>query len=796
MTARAAFTVLPLTLLTILLAVFVVHSRSGADDSPIVWDFENESDLDDWNSVGADLNIAAGQGAGGSSAGAVTVTSQFGTQIRHSFDLQNAGDHGFRGEYVSDTGDVSSVRLSIRYFGETTVLQELSSAPQFAPGTMSVTGGAPCEAVRAELIVHVNGDLDDIAYIDNLSLKSSPPDTPCPTGTPTITQTPSSTATPSASPSATATATHTATHTPLPSASVTATASSTITPTASQTEPADATSTPSSTISPTETDTPEATATPTRTNTPVPPTDTPEPTSTHSEPAALDFTNGGFESATDGVPDGWDTVGGLLMRSDAHARSGEWSGAFFSATSSTKWAYQTVPVDAANWYDFAAFVHHNDPWVDSVLLRISWYASDDGSGSAMAQIDSTEELLEHDALFRELTTGAVMAPPGARSARVRVVMRPVDATNAVVYIDDVSFRKAVAPPPPTPLPAPPSATPPPLIETPTPIGSPPAATATSAPGVPTQTPTPEPEATDTPHPAPVATSPPPPTEPPTDEDQTSAPTPLLSWPANTGFEAGEGGVPLAWDSYGGTLTLTDTYVRSGAYAGAFFSASSSTKWVYQTVAVDSEAWYQFDAFVHHDHDWVEGVLLRVSWYLSTDGSGSALNSVDSTTELADPQPGFRPLTTGPIQAPPGAQTAKLRILMRPRDETSAIIYIDDVAFGRVDAPPFVPDPDSDDSGSTSSGSSSSSSGSSGRSSSGRSSTVLSSAAAGNQESATGDPMPPPVIRRDTLQTPEDEESGGGNPLLPWALLGGAVGAGLLGWSSYLVQRRRESTTAG
>jgi len=47
-----------------------------------------------------------------------------------------------------------------------------------------------------------------------------------------------------------------------------------------------------------------------------------------------------------------------------------------------------------------------------------------------------------------------------------------------------------------------------------------------------------------------------------------------------------------------------------------------------------------------------------------------------------------------------------------------------------------------------------------------------------------------------LQTPEDEESGGGNPLLPWALLGGAVGAGLLGWSSYLVQRRRESTTAG
>ncbi len=46
-----------------------------------------------------------------------------------------------------------------------------------------------------------------------------------------------------------------------------------------------------------------------------------------------------------------------------------------SSSSSTKWAYQTVAVVPANWYKLDAFVYHDDPWVESVLLRISWYSS-------------------------------------------------------------------------------------------------------------------------------------------------------------------------------------------------------------------------------------------------------------------------------------------------------------------------------------------------------------------------------------------------------------------------------------
>ena len=53
-----------------------------------------------------------------------------------------------------------------------------------------------------------------------------------------------------------------------------------------------------------------------------------------------------------------------------------------SATSSTKWVYQTVTVEPESWYVLSAYVYHDDPLVESALLRVSWYASTDGSGAA------------------------------------------------------------------------------------------------------------------------------------------------------------------------------------------------------------------------------------------------------------------------------------------------------------------------------------------------------------------------------------------------------------------------------
>jgi hypothetical protein len=63
------------------------------------------------------------------------------------------------------------------------------------------------------------------------------------------------------------------------------------------------------------------------------------------------------------------------------------------------------------------------------LLRVSWYVSTDGSGGQLSTADS--ELLAADSpRFVALDTGAVQAPAEARSARVRLLVRPVSGAPA------------------------------------------------------------------------------------------------------------------------------------------------------------------------------------------------------------------------------------------------------------------------------------------------------------------------------------------------------------------------------
>lgn len=116
------------------------------------------------------------------------------------------------------------------------------------------------------------------------------------------------------------------------------------------------------------------------------------------------------------------------------------------------------------------------------------------------------------------------------------------------------------------------------------------------------------------------------------------------------------------------------------------SSTNSTKWAYQTVAVTPLEWYEMDAFVLHDHPGVEAAWLRVSWYDSGDSSGSAVISVDSSISLDGAAAGYRELRTGPVQAPPGVHSARARIMLRPRSDGSALIFIDDASFRTVSAP--------------------------------------------------------------------------------------------------------------
>jgi hypothetical protein len=204
------------------------------------------------------------------------------------------------------------------------------------------------------------------------------------------------------------------------------------------------------------TDSGSSTPVPTSTRTATP-TKTASPTRTPTAPAApliASLRNGGFEDIDDsGMPVGWDRYGGDLSLASSPVRSGAYAARLQSATDSTKWLYQTVAVVPSDPYAFDAWIADIDPAVTSAWLRISWYESDDGSGAALATADSTTRLDAPDPAYRFLTTGAVIAPDAARSARLRVLLAPASAAAAAIYVDDASFGPAdpLVPSPPTPM---------------------------------------------------------------------------------------------------------------------------------------------------------------------------------------------------------------------------------------------------------------------------------------------------------------------------------------------------------
>jgi len=199
---------------------------------------------------------------------------------------------------------------------------------------------------------------------------------------------------------------------------------------------------------------PAATATPLPTATRAP-TSTPAPSPTPPGMTTGYLLNGGFEEANGAALIGWEEYGGRLQQTATHRRSGSFAAAYISDSESTKWVYQPVHMQPDRAYVFEGYVLLDNPGVKEAFLRVSWYTSDDASGSAVAAVDSTERLTGSDPSFRYLTTGAMLAPLGTRSARVRVMLVPLSSARATIYLDDMSLYEA---PPDMPVnPATPSA---------------------------------------------------------------------------------------------------------------------------------------------------------------------------------------------------------------------------------------------------------------------------------------------------------------------------------------------------
>jgi len=192
------------------------------------------------------------------------------------------------------------------------------------------------------------------------------------------------------------------------------------------------------------------------------PSVTPPPTSTHPPSDAISTTptpaagvqslvegiapslrNPGFEDLrADGSLASWDTYGGDGTSTDSPVHSGGRSARLTSATESTKWLYQPVLVSGGQGYAFEAWIWHDDPAVASAFLRVSWYASSDGTGTAISTADSTTRLDASERTWPRLTTGSITAPPDARSANVRVMLDPLSAAPAAIHVDDAWFGPA------------------------------------------------------------------------------------------------------------------------------------------------------------------------------------------------------------------------------------------------------------------------------------------------------------------------------------------------------------------
>lgn len=298
---------------------------------------------------------------------------------------------------------------------------------------VSVTS-APPGATGVRFVLALEGQAGDEVTVDNASLVESPGD---PTPTPTSTPARPPTETPTAGASATATV-------PAPGGGSTPTATRTPSPTRTATPPK----------SPTQ---PRA-GTPTRTPT-LAPTSTPT-YAAGAGPGGL-LANGDFERYSDGKPAYWSKTGGeMTVTGDSYR--GDTAACVESTTGSTKWLSQVVAVDGGSWYVAGVHARTN---AGSAFIRVTWYASADGSGESLAQADSAEA----SGGWTAVSTGPAQAPDTARAARVRLMFRP--AGPGAACFDDASFMATEEPPPATATP-PSTSTNTPSTGTPTPAAKP------------------------------------------------------------------------------------------------------------------------------------------------------------------------------------------------------------------------------------------------------------------------------------------------------------------------------------
>ena len=329
------------------------------------------------------------------------------------------------------------------------------------------------------------------------------------------------------------------------------------------------------------------------------------------------LTNGDFELPGD-TPYGWRAhAGEVVVVPDDGSRCI----VLTSRGSATAWLHQSFAVEGGRWYEAGGRLRAVSN-ASLVRIRVAWYASDDASGAQLSTDDSAELTGVADA-FTPVSTGAIRAPEEARSAELRVMLRPASAAPAVLRADDVSFARTAPPPPDL--------------------------TSEAPPAQPLRPPAPAPS--------------------------------FFASLTNGDFEL-PGETPYGWRAHAGDALVA---TAGGSRVAALTSRSDTTAWLRQSFTVEGGRWYQAAGRLRPGAG--AGLArLRVAWYASEDASGPQLSVADSDA-LEGASDSFATVFTGAIRAPGEARSAQLRIMLVPAAEASATIHADDVSFARTAPPP-------------------------------------------------------------------------------------------------------------
>jgi uncharacterized protein YdeI (BOF family) len=148
---------------------------------------------------------------------------------------------------------------------------------------------------------------------------------------------------------------------------------------------------------------------------------------------------------------------------------------------------------------------------------------------------------------------------------------------------------------------------------------------------------------------------------------------------NPDFESSSGNLLESWADWGGDLEATSSPILSGNHSAMFTSSGSAvTKYFYQTVPIISSANYSFSAFTLKNEA-TGSVYLRISWYESAVGSGSAISNSDSKL-LSGEVPSFQEILIQSVRAPENANSAKVKLMLKPETTATVAAYFDNVTF--------------------------------------------------------------------------------------------------------------------